>query len=464
MRTLVFVVGLALTCGSMAPVAFAQGYQPPDCDLPSGHFLVNSGVVYIKGASEEADSVKRANLLNSAERNLLDALVRGQEDNPAVWYYLGRYYVMRNDPIGADSVFERAADLAPQCGDDIMRYRQIVWVPTVNRAIEFLRAGDYASAKPVLQQAWAIYKQDNLAPFYLAQIFYNDRELDSAVHYFKQVVAVGVEDTSRAGNYNTAIFNTGLVYTQQQQWDSAAAWLSRYRSEVDASDAQALTTLARAVTELGDSARAFALYDTVLAMAPELDYLDLLKTGESLFLAGRYEQAAYAFELALEKNPYYRPGLYNLVNSYLAIYNDVEQTPEEETATAVAMEESARRLVAVDPLSAEAMRLLAASYQMQQKDDSTLAVLERIEVLPFEVFVDVLQPLEGYFVMQGRLVNAGEASVTVPDLTVEFLDAEGNVLEMQVLPGRELPAGATETFDLQVESEDVSAARYNAPA
>jgi hypothetical protein len=77
MRTLVVVVGLTLSCGSMAPVAFAQAYQPPDCDLPSGHFLVNSGVVYIKGASEEADSVKRANLLNSAERNLIDALDRG---------------------------------------------------------------------------------------------------------------------------------------------------------------------------------------------------------------------------------------------------------------------------------------------------------------------------------------------------------------------------------------------------
>ena len=35
------------------------------------------------------------------------------------------------------------------------------------------------------------------------------------------------------------------------------------RALVDASDAQVLTTLARAVTELGDSARAFALYDTV---------------------------------------------------------------------------------------------------------------------------------------------------------------------------------------------------------
>ncbi len=464
MRTLVVVAGLTFTLGASAPVAWAQGgYQPPDCDLPSGHFLVNGGVVYIKGASEESDPVKKESLLGNAERNLIDALDRGQEDNPAVWYYLGRYYVMKNDPIGADSVFDRAANLAPQCAEDIARYRQILWVPTVNAAIEHLRANDLQGAKPLLQQAWAIYDEDNLSPFYLAQIFYNERELDSAAHYFKEVVHIGTEDSTRLDNYNTAVFNTGLVYTQTQQWDSAAVWLQRYRSEVDAADPQALTTLARAVTELGDSARAFALYDTVLTMAPDLGYMDLLKTGESLFLAGRYEQAAYAFKLGLDKNPNYRPGLYNLVNSYLAVYNDVEQSAEEETATAVAMEEVARRLVAVDPLSAESMRLLAAAYQMQQKDDSTLAVLERIEALPFEVYIDVLQPLEGRFVIQGRLANMGSEGVTVPDLTFEFLDTEGNVLMTEILPGRELAAGMTEPFDLQVDGEEIAAARYSAP-
>ena len=464
MRAFVVGAGLALTLGAMAPAAWAQGgYRPPDCDLPSGHFLVNSGVVYIKGASEEADSVKRASLLGNAQRNLIDALDRGQEDNPAVWYYLGRYHVMMRDPIGADSMFDRAASLAPQCADDIEQYRQILWVPTVNAAIEHLRANDLQGAKPLLQQAWAIYDRDNLSPFYLAQIFYNERELDSAAHYFKEVVSIGTADSTRLDNYNTALFNTGLVYTQTGQWDSAAVWLQRYRTEVDAGDPQALSTLARAVTELGDSARAFALYDTVLTMAPDLDYMDLLKTGESLFLAGQYEQAAFAFKLALEKNPLYRPGLYNLVNSYLAIYNDIEQTPEEETATAVAMEEVALRLVAVDPLSAESMRLLAAAYQMQQKDDSTLAVLERIEALPFEVNIDVLQPLEGQFVVQGRLVNAGSESVMVPDLTFEFLDAAGNVLTTDVVPARELAGSMTEPFELQVTGEAITAARYSAP-
>jgi tetratricopeptide (TPR) repeat protein len=464
MRTLVVVAGLTVAFGALAPAAWAQGgYRPPDCDLPSGHFMVNSGVVYIKGASEESDPVKKESMLGNAERALTDALDRGQEDNPAVWYFLGRYFVLRNDPIGADSVFDRAAELAPQCADDIAQYRQILWVPTVNTAIEHLRTGDYQSAKPFLQQAWAIYSEDNLSPFYLAQIHYNERELDSALHYFKAVVNIGTADSTRLDNYNTALFNVGLVYTQEQQWDSAAAWLDRFRAEVDAEDPQALTTLARAVTELGDSARAFALYDTVLAMAPDLGYMDLLKTGESLFLAGQYEQAAYAFRLGLEKNPDYRPGLYNLVNSYLAIHNDVEQTAEEETATAVAMEEAAQRLVAVDPLSAESMRLLAAAYQMQQKDDSTLAVLERIEALPFEVSIDVLQPLEGNFVVQGRLANMGSESVMVPDLTFEFLDQDGNVLRTEILAGRELTAGMTEPFDLQVEGEDITAARYSAP-
>ncbi len=109
MKNLLVLAGVATTLGIGSTGAFAQGgYRAPQCDLKTGHFLVNSGVVYIKGASEESDRVKRDRMLSDARRNLTDALRRGQENNPAVWYYLGRYYVMTNDLVGADSAFDRA--------------------------------------------------------------------------------------------------------------------------------------------------------------------------------------------------------------------------------------------------------------------------------------------------------------------------------------------------------------------
>lgn len=460
MRQSVLVVGVAAVMAVAGPRVAAQGFVPPDCNLKAGHFLVNSGIVYIKGASEEGDLVKKDRLLSDAQRNLLDAIGRGQQDNPAAWYFLGRYYVMRNDPIGADSVFTRAEALAPECAEDIGRYRQTLWVPTINGAIESMQNSDYETAKGQLLAAWTIYKQDNVTPFYLGQIYGNDGVLDSATYYFEQVIDIGTADTSRIGNYNTAVLNLGLIAMMQDRWQEAVNWFDRYRAEVDPDDPQALTSLAVAVAELGDTARAVLLYDSVLARAPAMDAMDLIQTGTALFQARQYEKAADAFKLALDKNPFYRPALYNLVNSYLAVHNDVEQSDAEKRATAEAMEEAAVRLVRVEPHSGEAMRLLAAAYQLQREDDSTLAVLERIDKMTWDLVLDVMQVLGGTFTIQGHVVNLGEQEVTVPDVTFEFLDAQGNVLGTQVLPGGTLAAGQRQSFTLEEPTEGVTAARY----
>lgn len=460
MRRSVLVMGVAAMMAVAGPRVAAQGFVPPDCNLKAGHFLVNSGIVYIKGASEESDLVKKDRLLSDAQRNLLDAIGRGQQDNPAAWYFLGRYYVMRNDPLGADSVFTRAEALAPECSEDIGRYRQSLWVPTINSAIESMQNSDYETARGQLLAAWTIYKQDNVTPFYLGQIYGNDGVLDSATYYFEQVIEIGPADTSRIGNYNTAILNLGLIAMMQDRWQDAVGWFDRYRAEVDPDDAQALTSLAVAVAELGDTARAVLLYDSVLARAPSMDAMDLIQTGTALFQARQYEKAVDAFKLALDKNPYYRPALYNLVNSYLAVHNDVEQSDADKRATAEAMEEAAVRLVSVEPQSGEAMRLLAAAYQLQREDDSTLAVLERIDKMTWDLVLDVMQVLGGTFTIQGRVVNLVEQDVTVPDVTFEFMDAQGNVLGRQVLPGGTLTAGQSQSFTLEEPMEDVAAARY----
>ena len=457
------VVGIAAVVGIIlvAPQAVAQGaYQPPECELSAGHFLVNSGVVYIKSASEEADKVKRERLLRDAHRNLLDAMDRGQQDNPAAWYYLGRYYVMTNDAVGADSAFDRVERMVPDCHDDIVGYRQRIWVPTINRAIEAMRNGAFDEAKSTLLQAWAIYQEDNITPYYLGRIYGNEGVLDSAIHFFKSTVAIGDADSSRLENYQTAMFNVGLIYSMQEQWDSAAGWYRRYRTEVNPDDSQALTGLARSLEKSGQRERALQLYDSVLARAPKMDAMDLFRTGEALFTAEQYHKAARAFSLGLEKTPQFRPGLYNLANTYLAICNDDNEPQEARDKAAQAMAGVGKKLVAVDPQSSESLRLLAAAYQLQRKDDSTLAVLERIEAMSFDVYLDQLQADEGGYTVQGRIANTGSADVVMPPLNFEFVDAQGNVVTTASVEGRTLPAGISEPFTVQATGDGIVAARY----
>ena len=207
MRHSVFVMGLTVVTALVATSASAQGFRRPDCDLSTGHFLVSSAVTYLDGAGNQGDPVKKERLMSDALRTLNDAVSRGQQDNPAVWYFFGRYYTMQNDLAGADSTFTRAEEMAPQCAEDIEFYRRSLWVPAMNMAMDSMRAGALEGAKSLLRSAYAIWDQDNLTAYYLARIFGNEGELDSAIHYFREVVALGTEDTTRTDNYNTAVFN-----------------------------------------------------------------------------------------------------------------------------------------------------------------------------------------------------------------------------------------------------------------
>jgi len=460
MRDLVFVVGLVCALALASSDGEAQGFRRPDCDLSTGHFLVSSAVTYLDGAGNQSDPVKRDRMLGDAARTLNDAIERGETDNPAVWYFYGRYYVMRNDLLGADSMFTLAEQMAPQCAEDIKFYRQFMWVPALNAAMDSMRTGAYDGAKTLLKQAHAVFEEDNLASYYLGRIYGNEGDLDSALHYFKQVVAIGTADSSRMENYEISLFNVGLIHAMAGEWDSSVVWYDRYRSEIDPNDPQAVMGLAEALRESGQADRAMIIYDSVMIRAAEMDAIDLFRTGEALFIAEEYDKAIEAFRLGLEKNPYFRPALYNLANGYLAICNDEARPEEERDQAAVAMEQAARRLVEVDPLNSEAMNLLAAAFQLQAKDDSTLAVLERREALTYEVKVDVQQAADGGYMIQGRLENPKDAEVTVPAVTFEFLDRAGNVVTTEATDPTTLEPMRSSTFSLTGVGEGVVAARY----
>ncbi len=367
---------------------------------------------------------------------------------------------MMSDPMGADSTFERAEQMAPQCAEDIKFYRQSLWVPAMNMAMDSMRTGAFEGAKSVLRMAYDIWDQDALTPYYLARIFGNEGELDSALHYYYDVVALGNEDTTRTENYETAVFNLGIIYSMADEWDSSAVWYDRYRTEIDADDPQGLMGLAEALDRSGNSERAMLMYDSIMIRAPEMSAIDLFRVGEVLFLADQYDKSIDAFMLGLEKNPYFRPALYNLANGYLAIANDEERPEEERDQAAVAMESAARRLVEVDPISSESMNLLAAAFQLQQLDDSTIAVLERREALTFEVKVDLQQAIDGGFMIQGRLTNPTEAESSVPRIAFEFLDEAGNVISIDYVEPTTLAPMGTSNFSLTGVGEGLAASRY----
>lgn len=437
MKRFTVLAGLA-TFAFGAPEAGAQMSQwvPPACKLNTKHFLVNSAQLYLKNATQAKNPEQKATNLKDAGRVLREAVTTGgQVDNPAVWYMYGRYYLLVDSLPAADSAFQKTEKSAPDCADDIAIQRRSAWVPNVQTAADALNKNDMATAKTAFRKANAIYQADPIGFYYLANVFINENEIDSAISYFRQTVAVANrQDTSQTEMYETSVFNMGRLYHQQQKWDSAAVWYERYRKEKPG-DTQALTGLAVVYEASGDTARAARLYDDILTNADNVPTLDLFGAGIQLFRSNQYDRAALAFQGVLKKNPNYRDALYNLASTYLtmgSVHDTILVPKKEREALRASVRDSAmatmktdsltkarrdsasravgekmlpvaRRMVELDGQNRNTLRMLAVAYQYIGEQDSVLKQLERAEALPFEVNVLGFQAMQAGQQIQGTV-------------------------------------------------------------
>ncbi|UCG85171.1 MAG: tetratricopeptide repeat protein, partial [Gemmatimonadota bacterium] len=425
------VIALCLAPGLLAA---QEEYRDPTCELDQGHFLVRAAKTYLQGATEEADPASREELLVSAHRNLMDAINSDQADNPAVWYFLGRYYYLQHDGPGADSAFSRVGEMVPECAADIGYYRESLWVRLVNRGIDSMQAYAYDGAKAEFRNANAVLLESNVALYYLAGLYGQEGDADSALHYFKRVVELGTADTAHLDNYHTSVENVATLYQMLGEWDSTVVWYEKVR-ETDPTNPDALFGIAEAHNELGNTDQAIAIYDEILSNAAAMNSLDLFSMGVSLFNAEEFEKAVEAFNVGLQKNPFYRDALFNLANTYLEISQDQGRPQAERDNALVEMDRVTHRLIEIDPKNRQTYRILAAAHSLQGMDDTTAMIMDQMDALTYEVAVDLSRPMSGGFTIAGRLINLEDTPTEVPTITFEFLDETGNVVSTDTIGG-----------------------------
>ena len=435
MNRFVVTAGLAMACVLGATNASAQMTQwvPPACKLNTKHFLVNSAQLYLKNATQAKAGDQKQTNLKDAGRVLHEAVTTGgQADNPAVWYMYGRYYLLVDSLAGADSSFRKAQAGQADCADDISLQRRSAWVPNVQAAADALNKGDLATAKLHFRKANDIYQGDPIGFYYLANVFINENEIDSAIVYFRKTVQYANKaDTTQTETYETSIFNLGRLFHQKQQWDSSAAWYERYRKEKPG-DTQALAGLAVVYDAAGDSVRAAKLYDEILANCDNVPQLDLFSAGIQLFRGGKYPSSARAFQCVIKKNPYYRDALYNLASTYLSMGSsrDSSLTQPQKDSIAKGIGEQmlpvTKRMVSIDGQNRNTLRMLAVAFQYVGEQDSTLKALETAEALAYEVSVVTFQPVDKGYALQGTVTGLMGPRVQVmkDSLTADSLRLE----------------------------------------
>lgn len=453
----------------------------PTCEvLRGGHFKVKSGATYLKSALESATN--RSRLLGDARRVLLEAINNdGQAGSPSAWYWLGRVYLYLGDVPAADAALDRAEQLAPACGDDLRRARVQTYGALIRPATTLLQEGNTDSALVLLQQAAAFYPESPFAYQNLGIIYFNRKQLDSAAANFEKAVATAepkaATDTAMASIRNQTLFNLGVVYQNAGRHAEAIAALHRYLALVP-NDTDAKRALANSFRGAGmpDSARVIEseLLSSSGGPAPGVDPFDI---GVKAFGDKNYSDAARAFHQAMEGNPNYRDALFNLASTYLAIYNDSTLPANTRQSAVDSLIAIGERLVALDPLNAGALRMVARGYQVKQapdaahrraNQDKTLRLVVMIDSMPVTVNVESYTAAANSGQLKGTATgrtahdaNGKDLPGTAVTLVFEFLDQSGNTVVTQEVSVPALAEGVTQAIVLTPEGAGLIAWRYH---
>jgi len=482
----------------MAPAspAGAQEWAVAKCELKAGHYLVNSSILYLKSATETKFPDQRDKDLRDANRVLVQALTSGgQQKNAAAWYYLARYYVEMKDVAGVDSAFATAVALAPKCAQDINLWRRKLWVPIINAGVAAWQAGNTDSAIATFRRANQVYAGEPDGFAYLGTLLGTGDQPDSAAKYFRLAVTAA-QDPKFAKQKKDAMFNVARVYHVAKRWTDAVPAYKDYLAAYP-DDPQATAGLASVYFAMGKREEAMALYALMLQHADAAEASDLFRAGQQILsgltppdtaaqggrcradtrsanrtltvrqiaarcdsttrqamrsfeagVQGQYRMVEQVYEAGLAKVPYDREALFTLAG--VAVLAG-------DTARALT---AAQRLYGVDPLNRGTLRMVAQTWQLAGKPDSTLRYLQIADSLAIEVTAGTFTPSDTGATLSGLLTNVRSKANPAFALTFEFLSAKGDVVATESLKVALITPGESQPFELKVKGAGIVAWRY----
>jgi tetratricopeptide (TPR) repeat protein len=487
-------VALALVALPAGPAIGQQRTGTQECRLNyRSNFRLNGAQQHLTAADAASFAPDKLRRASDAWRVLTEAARAGGVEQITLWMFMGRAYALLGDLEGADTAWTRAEAVADDaCNAEITRRRRNEFVPFNNAAVTAAQEQRYDSALASFRRGLAIYRADPAVYITMGSIYLQQENEDSAVALFRRAAHVGTDPRTLEARL-TALFNAARLLQRSRKWAQADSVFREYLV-LRPGDAEARAALAGVLANMGRTAEATAMYDSILASADSLSSFDLFDTGVALFRQAQsdtlpadsmrrrelFGKAARAFDLGLAKNPHLRDALYNLTNTYLAT-ND--------TARGL---DAAKRLVAEDPLNSQSLRLLAAAYQRYSQvfdamyrraaaardtatarrvrpllaayQDSTVRVLARSESLAVEVQISRFDPRDSTASLRGVVMNRQPQEQPASQLVLEFLNQAGEVVAREVV---EVPAmsplggaGGMYDFNITANGRGIISYRY----
>lgn len=367
----------------------------------------------------------------------------------------------------ADSAFTRFETAMPQCKEDVVGYRQRPWVNLINAAIQHINADNSDSAAYYASRSLVIYRESPYAYNVLAAVAQKAGDEAKTTEYLRQTIEAAGDDTSFTDIKKGAVLAlAGLTSANAASLDSAAqkakyaeaAALFRQYLAMEPKDPTATAGLGEALLLSGDTSAYDAYYRDIAADAANYTDVQLFRACTEAVRAERNDVATALCEAGVEKNPYYRDGLYVLATAYYTANQADKMMPV------------AKRLVEVDPSNPDSYQLLAGAYQLRQKvekdpktkralTDSVVIYMQKSEALPGRVSFSRFSMDGAKRTLVGSVQNSGKAEKSFT-VKIEFLDKAGNVVDTkEATVGPVAPQQSAE-FTVTAENDTIIAYRY----
>ena len=466
--TLTLALGLAVSaCASSGtpaadepnPSAPVSGRTFPPGTEPSRNTWTRSAQVYLDQAdATDAADTKQQRYTSALEQARLS--IENQPNNPLGYYQAGISLIGLARYEEAAQMLDRAEELYPRYVLETGPRRQNAWVTLYNQAVQALQQSDEDRAVEFMLTADKIFQSRPEARTNLAVIYTNRGDYPRAIEWYEKTLETLRSEEREylspevqaewAEQETDIVFNMAQIY---QRMDRRADAIRLYREYLatNPDDATVKTQLALALAAEGQEAEASALFAEIVNMEGLADD-DYYQIGIGLFNAGRFDDAAMAFDRAVAANPHFRDAVFNLGQTLLAQAGAA--TGAEQIALYERLVEVGQRLTEIDPFSRTGALVLANAYRALA-DGTTgqvsttwrnrlLAQLEVLQDMPFDISnVSLAQAGPGRLRLGGQLTNLtldpgtpvglritivgpGGTAIATQDVTVTAPAREGN--------------------------------------
>jgi hypothetical protein len=372
----------------------------------------------------------------------------------------------------------------------------------MNVAVMFANSGREDSSAAYFEKALAVAEQDsmmteerNITASNLAIMYQRLKRNSEAIALWHKYLSWDLAATAAKRAKVDSLRKTGnaqaLEAAKSLEQEITAAESARSESEKDL----AIAFRAAGMPDSADVLESKIVGRLAKISVDSLELPDLMSVGVLAFNSKKYSDAEAAFAAGVKRNPFGRDARYNLANTYLALATQAHDSAEAlrklaktsknppaavnaqlaDTTRLDALAAAANskliaeaaKLLELEPMSEDNLRLLAQGQRSLGQTDSVIKTATRLIALPFGVEATLFQIKQSGAKFTADATGRdptdaqGKPLKTAPlTLVFEFVDTNGAVLDSKEVAIPALAPGQKQAIEVEAKGAGIVGWRY----